>query len=258
MNQTPAVDIVIPVLNEAHVLRKSVETVLDFSRANLPYRWQIVIVDNGSTDGTQNVAGELTAAHPEVRFLYLQQRGRGRALRHAWLQSKADVVCYMDVDLSTKLVHLPELLHSIAHGGYHVATGSRLMRESKTSRSFKREATSRIYNVLVKAVLFTKFSDAQCGFKAVSRKAVEEIVPQIEDQSWFFDTELLVLAEKQGYAIKDIPVEWIEDDDSRVKIVKTAWEDIKGIARLRRLLWSGRRSHQPAEAPVTHADRRQL
>jgi glycosyltransferase involved in cell wall biosynthesis len=254
----PTVDIVIPVLNEAHVLRKSVETVLDFSRSNLPYTWQVVIVDNGSTDGTQNVANELVAEHPEVRFVYLLQRGRGRALRQAWLQSKADVVCYMDVDLSTKLVHLPELIRSVAEGGYHVATGSRLMRESRTVRSFKREATSRIYNVLVKAVLFTRFSDAQCGFKAVSRKAVEAIVPQIEDQSWFFDTELLVLAEKQGYPINDIPVEWIEDDDSRVKIVKTAWEDVKGIFRLRRLLWSGRLNAQRSEASVADADRHRL
>src|SRR5215469_10052075 len=251
-----SVDVVIPVLNEAHVLRKSVATLLNFLQANLDYRWQVVIVDNGSTDGTQNVARELTVAHSQVQFIYLQQRGRGRALRHAWLQSKADVVCYMDVDLSTKLVHLPALLHSIADGGYHVATGSRLMRNSKTVRSFKREATSRIYNVLVKAVLLTRFSDAQCGFKAVSRKAVEAIVPQIEDQSWFFDTELLVLAEKQGYPIKDIPVEWIEDDDSRVKIMKTAWEDIKGILRLRRLLWSSRWSERRSQAPVADADRR--
>lgn len=254
MSLTPSVDIVIPVLNEAHVLRGSVETVLGFCRAQLPYQWQIVIVDNGSNDGTQNVAKELVAEHSEVQFIYLQQRGRGRALRHAWLQSKADVVCYMDVDLSTKLVHLRELVDSVASGGYAVATGSRLMRASRTTRSFKREVVSRIYNLVVKAVLLTRFSDAQCGFKAVSRKAVEEIVPQIEDQSWFFDTELLVLAEKQGYTIKDIPVEWIEDDDSRVKIIKTGWDDLKGIARLRRLLWSGRRS----EAAVVDADRRQL
>ena len=132
------------------------------------------------------------------------------------------------------------------------------MRESRTARCFKRELTSRVYNVMVKAVLFTKFSDAQCGFKAVSRKAVEEIVPQIEDQSWFFDTELLVLAEKQGYPIKDIPVEWIEDDDSRVKIIKTAWEDIKGILRLRRLLWSSRWNERRSSAAVADGDRRQL
>ncbi|HEY7333266.1 MAG TPA: dolichyl-phosphate beta-glucosyltransferase [Bryobacteraceae bacterium] len=240
MSASHSVDVVIPVLNEAHVLRKSVETLLNFLQANIDYRWKIVIVDNGSTDGTQNVARELTAAYSQVQFVYLQQRGRGRALRQAWLQSKADIVCYMDVDLSTKLDHLPALLDAIAHDGYDVSIGSRLMRESRTTRSFKREAISRIYNVMVKAVLLTRFSDAQCGFKAVSRKAVEAIVPRIEDQSWFFDTELLVLAEKQGYRIKDVPVVWIEDDDSRVKIVKTGWEDIKGVWRLRKLLWSGR------------------
>lgn len=233
-----SVDLVIPILNEAHVLKKSVETLFSFLRSSLRYRWRIVIVDNGSTDGTQNVAKELVAAHPEVQFLRLLQKGRGRALRHAWLRSTADMVCYMDVDLSTKLDHVPELLDAIVHDGYDVATGSRLMRESRTTRSLKREIISRIYNILVKAVLFTRFSDAQCGFKALSRKAVEEIVPQIKDQAWFFDTEMLVLAEKQGYRIKDVPVVWIEDDDSRVKIIQTGWEDIKGVFRLRRQLWS--------------------
>jgi len=150
------------------------------------------------------------------------------------------------VDLSTGLDHLPDLLGAIAHEGYDVATGSRLMRESQTKRSFKREMISQIYNLFVKLVLATHFSDAQCGFKAVSRRAVEALVPQIEDQSWFFDTELLVLAEKQGYRIKDVPVVWVEDDDSRVKIVKTGWEDIKGVVRLRRHLWSGRFASAPA------------
>jgi glycosyltransferase involved in cell wall biosynthesis len=237
-NAELSVDVVIPVLNEAHVLKKSVGTLLSFLRSSLHYSWQIVIVDNGSTDGTQNVAKELVATHPEVKLLRLLQKGRGRALRHAWLRSNADMVCYMDVDLSTNLDHIPELLDAIAQDGYDIATGSRLMLESRTTRSLKREIISRIYNVLVKAVLFTRFSDAQCGFKALSRKAVEEIVPQIKDQAWFFDTEMLVLAEKQGYRIKDLPVVWIEDDDSRVKIVQTGWEDIKGVFRLRRLLWS--------------------
>jgi len=232
------VDIVIPVLNEAHVLRKSVTTVMHFLSAHVSHRWQIVIVDNGSSDGTQLVARELAAEDNRVSFIHLVQRGRGRALRSAWLQSEADIVCYMDVDLSTRLDHLPELLDAIAVEGYDIATGSRLMRESRTTRSFKRDCISRFYNLLVKAVLLTRFSDAQCGFKAVSRAAVEAIVPKVEDQSWFFDTELLVLAEKQGYRIKDLPVVWVEDDDSRVKIFKTGWEDLKGIFRLRRHLWS--------------------
>jgi len=248
------VDVVIPVLNEAHVLSRSVETVLDFLSINVHYTWQVVIVDNGSTDGTQKVAEELAAKHREVTFIRLLQRGRGRALRHAWLQSKADIVCYMDVDLSTRLEHLPELLGAIADDGYEVATGSRLMRGSRTTRSLKREVISRIYNLLVKAVLLTKFSDAQCGFKALSRTAVEAIVPQVEDQTWFFDTELLVLAEKQKFRIKDVPVIWEEDDDSRVKIFQTGWDDIKGVLRVRRQLWSQRLT----SAAVADADRRRL
>jgi len=237
MNSSLTVDLVIPVLNEAHVLRKSVETVLAFLRSRFDCRWQIVIVDNGSTDGTRDVGAELAAAHPEVKFLHLAQRGRGRALRQAWLQSQADIVCYMDVDLSTRLDHIPELIAAIAEEGYDIVTGSRLMRQSRTTRSLKREIVSRAYNLFLKLVLSARFSDAQCGFKAVSRKAVEAIVPQIEDQSWFFDTELLVLAEKQGYRIKDIPVVWVEDDDSRVKILRTGWDDIKGVIRLRRRGW---------------------
>jgi glycosyltransferase involved in cell wall biosynthesis len=234
------VDVVIPVLNEAHVLERSVTRAREFLRANLPYESRIVIVDNGSTDGTDAAARALAAQYGDVQYLHLSQRGRGRALRHAWLQSKADVVCYMDVDLSTDLSHLPELVGAILHDGYGLATGSRLLPASRTNRSLKREAISRIYNVFVKVVLGTRFSDAQCGFKAVGREVVEKIVPQIEDQSWFFDTELLVLAEKQGYRIKDLPVKWDEDDDSRVKIVSTAWDDIKGVFRLRRHLWAGR------------------
>ncbi len=258
MNAAPAeysdllVDVVIPVLNEAHVLDKSVATVVSYLRSDLQCRWQVVIVDNGSTDGTQDVAQSICERESQVRFVHLHQRGRGRALRHAWLQSTADIVCYMDVDLSTRLEHIPELVSAIAQDGYDVATGSRLLKRSQTSRSFKREVISRIYNVFLKTILSTRFSDAQCGFKAVSRRAVQAIVPQIEDQSWFFDTELLVLAEKQGYRIKDIPVRWVEDDDSRVRIVSTAWEDIKGVVRLRRQLWSGRL----AAAQVATAGRR--
>jgi glycosyltransferase involved in cell wall biosynthesis len=246
------VDVVIPVLNEAHVLARSVETVSAYLTSNVTFRWNVVVVDNGSTDGTQNVAQELCRRDSRVRFIHLHQRGRGRALRHAWLQSSADVVCYMDVDLSTSLKHLPALIGAIAHDGYDVSTGSRLMSESQTTRSLKREMISRFYNVFLKTILVTGFSDAQCGFKAMSRRAVEAIVPQIEDQSWFFDTEMLVLAEKQGYKIKDIPVLWIEDDDSRVKIFQTGWEDIKGVFRLRRQLWSGRL----AAAPIANPGRR--
>ena len=231
------VDVVIPVLNEAHVLERSVATVRAFLDENFPYRWRVVIVDNGSTDGTGEIAAALAARYDDVAFYHLAKRGRGSALMYAWTQSSADVVCYTDVDLSTELPALPKIVDAILVDGYDLATGSRLMRESQTKRSFKREFISRMYNLLVKAVLFTSFSDAQCGFKAVSRRVVQRVVPEIRDRGWFFDTELLVLAEKWGYRIKDVPVLWIEDDDSRVKIVRTAWDDIKGVCRVRWRLW---------------------
>ncbi len=238
MNPNLSVDVVIPVLNEAHVLEKSVGTVRAFLRDSLPCKWRVVIVDNGSTDGTDQVARKLVSQMSDVAFLQLSQRGRGRALRHSWIQSPADVVGYMDVDLSTELAAIPRAVRAVTEEGFDVAIGSRLMRTSQTKRKFKREFISRAYNIFVKAVLWTRFSDAQCGFKFVTREVIERIVPKIKDQGWFFDTELLVLAEKQGYRIKDLPVVWIEDDDSRVKIVQTAWDDIKGVFRLRRLLWS--------------------
>lgn len=232
-----SVDVVIPVLNEAHVLETSVTTVRAFLDEHFSYRWRVVIVDNGSTDGTREVAERLAALHDDVVFHHLAIRGRGSALRHAWTRSNADVVCYTDVDLSTELAALPRIVDAILVEGYDLATGSRLMRASRTQRSFKREVISRAYNLLVKAVLLTSFSDAQCGFKAVSREVVDRVVPEIRDRSWFFDTELLVLAEKWGYRIKDVPVLWIEDDDSRVRIIRTAWDDIKGVCRVRWRLW---------------------
>lgn len=231
------VDVVIPVLNEAHVLQKSVLTVREFLERHLACRWRVVIVDNGSSDGTDAVARRLSQEYSDVQFVQLPRRGRGRALRHAWTQSNADIVCYTDVDLSTELEALPKMVQAIAVDGFDLATGSRLLPQSSTTRSAKREFISRCYNMFVKAVLWTSFSDAQCGFKAISRNACAELVPEVKDQSWFFDTELLTLAEKRGYRIADIPVRWIEDDDSRVKIVKTAWDDIKGVFRLRWKLW---------------------
>jgi len=232
------VDVVIPVLNEAHVLADSVATVRAFAEESLKeYDWTVVIVDNGSTDGTDVVGTELAARFPDVKFASLTERGRGRALRHVWTHSIADIVCYTDVDLSTELAALPKLLRVIADGEYDVATGSRLLPTSQTTRSHKRELVSRCYNALIKLLFWNTFSDAQCGFKAVSRNVVTKIVPRVKNQSWFFDTELMLLAEKSGYRIADIPVRWIEDDDTRVKIAATAWEDIKGLLRVRWTLW---------------------
>jgi glycosyltransferase involved in cell wall biosynthesis len=227
-----SVDVVIPVYNEEAVLARSVATLRDYLGGSVSFPWRIVIADNGSIDGTLEVAKRLAEQYGDVEYIQLEQKGRGRALRKAWLESDADIVSYMDVDLSTGLDAFPELIRSLEEG-YDIAIGSRLMKESRITRSLKREITSRGYNLMIKALFRVSFTDAQCGFKAVKREAVQVLVPLIKDQAWFFDTELLLLAGLKGYRIKDIPVEWVEDTDTRVRVASTAWEDIKGLLRVR-------------------------
>jgi glycosyltransferase involved in cell wall biosynthesis len=228
-----SVDVVIPVLNEEKDLPRSVAVLWDFFNEHLPYQWQIVIADNGSTDKTLAVAQALSLQYPRVTYIHLDLRGRGRALRKAWLESKADVVSYMDVDLSTKLTAFPKLVQALVDEDYGVAIGSRLIGGSKVTRGLKREITSRTYNLLIKMMFWPSFHDAQCGFKAVRRDVVQDLVPFIKDQAWFFDTELLLLAQKKGYRIKEVPVEWVDDAGTTVKVAKTAWEDVKGLFRVR-------------------------
>ncbi len=228
-----SVDVVIPVLNEEKALPRCIANLRQFLDTHIEYPCRIVIVDNGSTDNTPAIAENLTQQYSEVSWIHLDIRGRGRALRKAWLDSEAEILTYMDVDLSTSLDAFPALVKAIAEERYDIATGSRLMKGSKVTRILKREITSRSYNMIIKIAFWNKFSDAQCGFKAISRKAADFLVPRIKDQGWFFDTELLLLAEKGGFKIKDIPVEWVDDPDSRVNIAKTARDDLLGLWRLR-------------------------
>ena len=226
------VDIVIPVYNEEEALPRSIRVLAEFLKENLENPWQVIIADNASTDNTRAVSETLRDEYPGVTYLFLPQKGRGRALRSAWLDSAADIVCYMDADLSTDLSHLPELINSLDHG-YHLAIGSRLSRASKVTRSLKRELISRSYNLVIKAMFLTPFSDAQCGFKAMTRQAAQAIIPHVQDNNWFFDTEILIIAAKRGYRIKSVPVKWDDDPTSTVNVVKTASEDIRGLVRLR-------------------------
>ena len=233
--KTATVDVIIPVYNEERDLPKSVEKLRAFLKENCTYRWKIVVANNASKDRTLEIAKELKAKYPgEVDYIHLDQKGRGRALKKAWLASTADIVAYMDVDLSTNLSHFVPLVEPLADGRFHVATGSRLMKGARVTRQWKREVISQAYNLMIKVFFPTKkFSDAQCGFKAMTRKSVQELLPYIEDNAWFFDSELLLRAEQNGYRIWEVPVEWIEDLDTRVKIVSTAIEDIKGLWRVR-------------------------
>ena len=227
-----SVDIIIPVYNEEQALPGSIEILQEYLAENLSNSWRIVIADNASTDGTQAVSESLCERYPGVHYIYLPQKGRGRALRTAWLDSDADIVSYMDVDLSTDIHHLPELLEPL-ESGYDVAIGSRLSRKSNVTRGLKREFVSRAYNLIIRAMFFTGFPDAQCGFKAMTRSAADAIVPRIQNNNWFFDTEMLIIAAKRGYRIKVVPVAWRDDPTSTVNVVKTAAEDLKGLLRLR-------------------------
>ena len=221
-----------PVYNEEAALPGCIERLTGFLADNLTNPWRVTIADNASIDGTRAVAEELCRRFPNVDYFYLPQKGRGRALRATWLASDADIVSYMDVDLSTDLSHFPQLVAAL-ESGYHLATGSRLSRESQVTRGVKREFISRSYNLLIKSLFFTPFPDAQCGFKALTRPAAQAIIPAIENNNWFFDTELLIIAAKRGYRIKSIPVKWDDDPTSTVNITNTAVEDVKGLLRLR-------------------------
>ncbi len=234
----PHLDIVLPVYNEAHVLAGSVETLRAYLQdRSFPYAWRIVVADNASTDGTLDVARELASRYQDigedVAVVHLPQKGRGRALRRAWSESDADAVSYMDIDLSTDLDALLPLARAVIDEGYDVTYGSRMTRGSRITRSLRREVTSRGFIFLIKLLFLSRLSDTQCGFKALSRQAARELLPRIENQEWFFDTELLLLAEKGGYRVKEVPVRWVEDPDTRVNVLKTVAEDLRGLARMR-------------------------
>ena len=235
MSACPSVEFVIPVLNEERALPVCIGRLHGFLRESMrAYDWRIVVADNGSTDGTPLVCEELSGKYEEVGYLRLEERGRGRALRTAWLASEGDYLCYMDVDLSTELEAIPPLIESLASGGYDLAIGSRLKSGANVvGRTLKREVVSRCYNLIIQSMFFVRFRDAQCGFKAIRRDAARELAPLVVDNGWFFDTELLILAEKNGYRIFELPVEWTDDPDTRVKIVKTAYDDMMGLFRLR-------------------------
>jgi putative flippase GtrA len=226
------VDIVVPVFNEQAILARSVRRLHDHLTHHMPFHWRIVIADNASTDQTARIAAVLAADLPRVELLQLPQKGRGRALRAAWLGSDAEVVCYMDVDLSTDLRALLPLIAPLVSGHSDIAIGTRLHRGSQVVRGAKRELISRSYNRLLRVTLGARFSDAQCGFKAMRASAARQLLPFVHDEAWFFDTELLMLAQRAGLRIHEVPVDWVDDPDSRVDILRTALEDLRGIARL--------------------------
>ncbi len=236
----PAVDIVIPVHNEEIDLEPSVRRLHDDLTRRFPFEWVVTIADNASTDHTWPIACRLAGELDGVRAVRLPRKGRGRALRATWSSSEAGVVAYMDVDLSTDLDALLPLVAPLVSGHSDVAIGSRLAPGAHRVRGTKREVISRTYNALLHLVLGARFSDAQCGFKAARAEVARALLPRVEDDGWFFDTELLLLAEHDGLRIHEVPVDWVDDPDSRVDVVRTAIDDLRGVARVFGRTWRGR------------------
>jgi glycosyltransferase involved in cell wall biosynthesis len=240
-----SIDITLPVYNEAHVLERSVRALHGFLTDHLTHDWRILVADNGSTDGTFDVAKRLETELEHVAVMRIPEAGRGRALTRAWLASDADVLTYMDIDLSTDLEAFPRLVSLVADQGYDVAAGSRLDGASEISRSLKREVLSRGYVLLIRLMFRARLNDTQCGFKAIRRDCAQQLLPMVRDTGWFWDTELLLMARKGGWQIAFVPVRWLEDPDSRVKVFSTVWKDVKGLARMLRFDWS--RARKPEE-----------
>jgi putative flippase GtrA len=235
----PVLDVVIPVYNEQAALADSVYRLHRHLRDHFPFPARITIADNASVDDTPRIAHELADELADVRVVRLEQKGRGRALHAVWATSDAPVLAYMDVDLSTDLAALAPLVAPLISGHSDVAIGTRLSRGARVVRGPKREIISRCYNLILKSTLAAGFSDAQCGFKAIRADVAQRLLPHIADTGWFFDTELLVLAERTGLRIHEVPVDWVDDPDSRVDIVTTATADLKGIVRLLRGFTNG-------------------
>ncbi|WP_051275002.1 bifunctional glycosyltransferase family 2/GtrA family protein [Cellulomonas sp. URHD0024] len=244
-------DLVIPVYNEEAGLERAVRAARRFLDTQFPYAARLTIADNASTDGTAAIARRLADELDGVTLVHLDAKGRGRALHTAWSGSDADVLAYMDVDLSTDLSALLPLVAPLVSGHSHLAIGTRLSRTARVVRGPRREVISRGYNLVLRGALHARFSDAQCGFKAIRADAARQLLPLVADTGWFFDTELLVLAERAGLRIHEVPVDWVDDPDSRVDIVATALADLRGVARLARDLTAGRipldevRAHLP-------------
>ncbi len=229
---TATVEITIPVYNEERALPGCVRTLHRYLSERFPVPWRITIVNNASTDATAAVARALAGRYAGVGVLDLAAKGRGLALRESWGRSDADVVVYMDVDLSTGLDALLPLVAPLLNGHSDIAIGSRLAPGARIVRGVRREVVSRCYNALLRFGHGARFSDAQCGFKAARTDVLRALLPAVRDGSWFFDTELLLLAEHNGLRIHEVPVDWMEDVDSRVDVVGTAWEDLRGLCRV--------------------------
>lgn len=214
----PEVSVVLPAYNESELIVDSVEKVRNVL-LELGWTFEIIIAENGSTDGSDIISKMLSEEYEEVKHLHTE-KGRGNALRAAFKKAEGDVIMYMDMDLSTDLRYIEVIVNSILDG-YDVVTGSRLLPESVVvGRISKREITSRAYNFLVRLILGSKLMDHQCGFKAYNKESLRVIIDDVKDNDWSFDTEILVKSQKKGFKVTEIPVYWVDNTDTSVKLLK--------------------------------------
>ncbi len=227
------INITIPVFNEEKILNESIRKIFLFCQGNIQDNFKIVIANNGSVDNTENVAKKICKDNKEIEYLFIKKKGRGNAIKTSWLKINANIYSYMDIDLSTDLKAFPKMVNEIIKG-YDIVVGSRFIKKSRVKRQLHRTVLSRVYNLFVQKLFHTKIKDMQCGFKVVNKKVVNNLLKRTRNDEWFFDTELLLLAEKEGYKIKEMPIEWSEHSDTKVKIIKTIINYIIGLIKLKR------------------------
>ncbi|MCW4023644.1 MAG: glycosyltransferase family 2 protein [Candidatus Bathyarchaeota archaeon] len=226
------VSVVFPAHNEAKQLETAVLQV-DQALKETGYTYEIIVAEDGSTDGTDTLADALSKKMPQVKHIHGEQRlGRGRALNATFKKSQGKIFVYMDVDLATDLNYLKELVDSIKIEGYDFSTGSRMLQQSKVERSGTRSLASKSYNFLVRLFLGSKIKDHQCGFKAFKREPTLKLIDEVQAPHWFWDTEILVRAQRSGYKVKEIAVDWISGSDTKVKLFHDSWSMFRQVISL--------------------------
>lgn len=232
-NENPHVLLVIPIYNEEKIIENTVRETIKYLNENTKYSYILVVADNASTDSSPEIVKNLQKEIPFLEYVRLPKKGRGLALHTVWKDFNAEVVAYMDADLSSPLTSLPNIIDPILNNESDVTFGSRLLPPGQAiNRKGKRELTSQGYNFLLQFILGATFKDAQCGFKAISKEKFNQVEEEIKNQNWFYDTELLLISQYKGLRLKEVPITWVDDPDSSVKVFKTIVENLKEMGRV--------------------------
>jgi len=233
--------VVLPARNEELIIRDNVLRLYEYMQGAFPNDdWKIVVSDNNSSDRTAEIVKELAEKHARIEYLLVTVVGKGAAVKNAWEKYSSDVYMFMDSDLATDIHGIPMLVEPLRLETSDIACGSRFLRESAVERSLIRRVTSFGYRLVVKLLLSIKVRDLPCGFKAINEKAKKALLSKIESDGWFFDSELIILGEKLGLRVQEIPVRWREPIEtgrkSKVKIISLSIEYVKEVVKIRKRL----------------------